>query len=239
MNALADLQTRLGYTFRDSRLLRDALTHPSWLSEHPEATESNQRLEFLGDAVLDLIVAEEIFRADPAADEGELTQRRKKLIEGRFLSLLARELGLDAALRMSAGEESTGGRQKSAALEDAFEAVVGALFLDAGLETTRRIVLAVYGPLETRLARSTPDDNPKGRLQELVQPVHGNNALRYDLVRTEGADHARAFEVTVFLLDQPLGSGRGSSKKAAEAEAARVALQTLAALPATPKTDPN
>lgn len=237
MNTLADLQKRLGYTFRDPALLERALTHPSWLQEHPETPESNQRLEFLGDAVLDLIVAEEIFRADPLAREGDLTQRRKRLIEGRFLSGLALELGLDAVLRLSSSEESTGGRRKHSALEDAFEALVGALFLDGGLDSTRRVVLGVYGPLEARLSATVADDNPKGRLQELVQPEYGNNALHYHVVRTEGADHARAYEVTVSLLGETLGAGRGTSKKSAEAAAAAAALQTLAQRN-LPKTGP-
>ncbi|QYM80377.1 ribonuclease III [Horticoccus luteus] len=231
MSTALSFQRRIGYTFRNVDLLERALTHPSWLQDHPEAADSNQRLEFLGDAVLDLIIAEAIFHADTTAREGDLTQRRKRLIEGRFLSQLALEIGLDAALHLSASEESTGGRHKSAALEDAFEALVAAIFLDAGLEETRRVVLGLYGPLERRLASTMTVDNPKGRLQERVQPEHGNNALHYEVVRTEGADHARAFEVTVSLHGQELGTGRGSSKKAAEAAAAAAALLTLDRLP--------
>ena len=224
--ALTQLQDRIGYAFRDAKLLATAVTHPSWLQDHPGETETNQRLEFLGDAVLQLVLTEALFQLFPADREGELSQRRASLTKGVFLFQLARELGLDACLRLGRSEESGGGRTRAAALEDAFEAVIGALYLDSDLPTARRVVLGIYGPLAERLSYATAD-NPKGRLQELVQPRHGNDALRYEVTRTEGADHARAYEVSVFLLTRHLGTGRGTSKKLAEEAAAHEALKAL------------
>jgi ribonuclease-3 len=225
---LAHLQTRLGYNFTDAALLERAVTHPSFLPEHPEVKESNQRLEFLGDAVLQLVLTEELFRLFPAEREGALSRRRASLAQGLSLVTLARELGLDASLRLGTSEESTGGRSRASTLEDAFEAIVGAIYLDSDLATASRVVLALYGPLPERLANTQDEDNPKGRLQELVQPKHGNHALRYEVTATEGEDHARAFAVAVFLHERELGRGRGPSKKSAEEAAAREALTTLA-----------
>jgi ribonuclease-3 len=228
MTAILDqLQTRLGYTFRDRALLELAFTHTSYLPEHPEITESNQRLEFLGDAVLQLILTEALFTLYPSEREGVLSKRRATLAKGAFLHGLARELHLDACLQLGSSEEATGGRQRASALEDAFEALVGALYLDSDLVITRTIVLNLYGSLPERLSVMEHQENPKGRLQELIQPEHGNHALRYHVASIEGEDHARAYEVEVFLNEQPLGRGRGSSKKVAEEAAARAALVTL------------
>ena len=224
--ALEKLQARLGYAFRDPALLERAVTHTSFMPEHP-GTESNQRLEFLGDAVLQLVLTEALFQLFPTDREGPLSRRRATLANGVFLAQLARDVGLDLSLRLGASEESTGGRSRGAALGDAFEAVIGAVFLDSDFATARRVVLGLYGDLSARLDVVGDADNPKGRLQEIVQPTHGNAALRYEVAATEGADHARAYEVVVHLLDRPLGRGRGTSKKLAEEAAAREALDTL------------
>jgi ribonuclease III len=224
---LETLQERIGYRFRDPALLERALTHASWLQDHPEAPGNNQRLEFLGDSVLQLILTEALFALFPSDREGELTKRRAILGKGEFLSRLARETGIDACLRLGANEEATGGRGRDAALEDAFEAVVGAVSLDGGIDGARRAVLGIYGNLPRRLEALENGANPKGRLQEVVQPTHGNQALRYEVVATQGADHERTFEVAVYLLDRRIGSGCGPSKKVAEEEAARAALRSL------------
>ncbi len=226
--ALTQLQARLAYTFRDPARLERAVTHPSWLQDHPGAGESNQRLEFLGDAVLQLVLTEALFQLYPADREGVLSQRRASLTKGAFLALLAREVGLESCLRLGGSEEAGGGRTRASALEDALEAVIGALYLDSDLPTVRRVVLDLYGSLPARLAVES-SDNPKGRLQELVQPRHGNDALRYEVTHVEGADHAREYEVAVFLLSHRLGSGRGTSKKLAEEAAALAALEALKA----------
>lgn len=226
-DALTTLQQRLAYTFRDPNLLVRAVTHPSFLHEHPEETESNQRLEFLGDAVLQLVLTEALFNQFPAAREGALSKDRAALSKGVYLAELAQKLDLAACLRLSASEEQTGGRQRPAALEDAFESLIGAVYLDSDYATARSVVLALYGPFADLLATMQPSENPKGRLQELVQPAHGNHAIRYEVINVLGEDHAREYEIQVFLNDQPLGFGRGKSKKSAEEEAARMALERL------------
>ncbi len=223
------LQERIGYRFRDPSRLERALTHPSWLQDNPGAPGTNQRLEFLGDSVLQLLLTEALFALYPADREGDLTKRRAMLGKGEFLSSLAREIGLDACLRLGANEEATGGRGRNAALEDAFEALVGAVHQDGGIEEARRTALGIYGDLPGRLASLEARANPKGRLQEIVQPLHGNLAVRYDVVATEGADHERLYEVAVYLLDRRIGTGRGSSKRIAEEEAALAALACLGA----------
>lgn len=221
------LQARIAYTFRDPTWLERAVTHPSLLQDRPEVTESNQRMEFLGDAVLQLVLTEALFNLFPAEREGMLSKRRATLANGPFLTRLAREIGLDVCLQLGASEESTGGRGRASNLEDAFEALAGALYLDSDFATARRVLLAIYGDLPARLEGTDMSENPKGRLQELIQATQGNNALRYDVSGITGEDHAREYEVQVYLHDRALGSGRGPSKKLAEEAAARVALAHL------------
>jgi ribonuclease-3 len=228
---LKRLQDRIGYDFRDPALLERALTHASWMQDNPAATGNNQRLEFLGDSVLQLILTEALFSLYPDDREGDLTKRRAVLSKGEFLSRLAREIGLESCLRMGANEVATGGRNRDAALEDAFEALVGAISLDGGLEAARKVAFRIYGGIPGRLGDLEGDANPKGRLQEIVQPDHGNQALRYEVLATEGADHERKYEVAVYLLERRLGSGKGPSKKVAEEEAARAALSALSEAP--------
>lgn len=226
LTALEPLQERLGYRFRQPELLLRALTHSSLLQERPQEKESNQRLEFLGDAVLQLILTEALFELFPNEREGALSKRRAALSKGPFLADLAVELGLPQHLRFGQSEELSGGRERPSALEDAFEALVGAIFVDSDFPTARAVVLRWYGPLPERLRRVSPGENPKGRLQELIQPVHGNTALRYVCEHIAGEDHAREYEARVYLHDRLLGTGRGSSKKTAEEAAARQALET-------------
>ena len=225
LTPLDPLQERIGHRFRDVALLVRALTHSSLLQERPEETESNQRLEFLGDAVLQLILTEALFGLYPNEREGALSKRRAALSKGPFLTQLALELDLPRYLRVGQSEEMSGGRERPSALEDAFEALVGAVFVDSDFLTARRVVLGWYGPLNDRLRRVSPTENPKGRLQERIQPAHGNAALRYLCEHIAGEDHAREYEARVYLHDRLLGTGRGSSKKAAEEAAAREALE--------------
>ncbi|NDC74940.1 ribonuclease III [bacterium] len=225
---LAALEVRLGHVFARPALLVEALTHPSYLNEHPDAGPHNQRLEFLGDAVLGQILTTELFHAFPGEPEGALSRRRSVLNNGRTLAELALGLGLDTALRLGGSENTPEGRTRPSSLEDAFEALVGALYLDAGPDTTRARVLSIYGPLHERLATGLVTDNPKGRLQELVQPIHGNTALRYETVQSGGVDHAKEYVSTLYLAERPLGTGRGLSKKTAEEAAAREALHAHA-----------
>jgi ribonuclease-3 len=221
------LQQRIGYSFRKSELLTEALTHGSFLQENPNDGAHNQRLEFLGDAVLHFIITDSLYRESTTEREGILSRRRAILSKGEFLARLSSDLGLDACLRLNKSEEDAGGRHRASILEDAFEALVGAIYLDSDLPTTQAVVLAWYGPLADRLLPAEDAENPKGRLQELIQPIHGNVALRYDVIATTGPRHAREFEVAVYLNEERLGTGRGTSKKAAEEEAARAALLVL------------
>jgi ribonuclease-3 len=217
-------QLRIGHTFQNKALLQDALRHPSAAALHP-GVASNQRLEFLGDAVLQIIVSEALYRSDPEAREGVLSRRRASLTKGVFLAELARELGLDRLLELSPAEEQTGGRDRPSSLEDACEALAGAIYLDAGIDAARTAVLRWYGPLAQRLAGSELEDNPKGRLQELVQPEHGNEALRYEVTQIKGQPHDRHFDVHLHLLGRLIGTGTGRSKKEAEENAASEALR--------------
>ena len=224
---LKKTQALLGYVFATPALLAEALTHPSYLNEHPDSGPNNQRLEFLGDAVLQLTLTAELFVRFPGESEGTLSRRRAVLANGRCLAELARSLGLAAALRLGGSEDTPEGRTRASNLEDAFEALIGALYLDAGLEKTRALVLACYGPLEAWQTTGLGADNPKGRLQELVQPEHGNTALRYETVQCGGADHAKEYAARIFLAERLLGEGLGRSKKSAEEAAARAALDAL------------
>lgn len=227
MDPLETLQARLGHVFNRPELLREALAHPSYVNENPGVGPSNQRLEFLGDAVLQLIITDALYLLFPEDPEGALSRRRSILTKGRCLAQLALELAVNEASWLGGSENSPTGRARASNLEDAFEALVGALYLDAGMDRTRCLVLAAYGPLEARLAAGGPIDNPKGRLQELVQAVHGTGALRYETAHSGGPDHEREYTSRLHLGDRLIGEGRGPSKKAAEEAAARAALETL------------
>jgi len=219
-------EERIGHRFRDPDLLLRALSHPSILQDDAEATH-NQRLEFLGDAVLQLILTEKLMELFPTEREGVLTRRRAALTRGVFLAELAHELGVPNVLQVSTAERANRGHLRPGALEDAVEALVAAIFLDVGWEQTRDVVLGWYGDIAMRIEQLENEINPKGRLQEIVQPRHGNGALRYITLRAEGPPHDRHFAVEVRLFDRPLGQGEGRSKKSAEEAAARIALKTL------------
>jgi len=225
-DSCAAFQQRIGYVFRDARLLVMALTHPSWAQQH-EGEENNQRLEFLGDSVLALVLAGELYARMPNKREGVLTHSRAALAKSTLLSALALELGVDSVLRLSDAEERNGGRARDSILEDTLESVAGAVFLDSDFETARAVVLGWYGDLRTRLEGLLGSHNPKGRLQELVQPKMGNEAIAYTLIGEEGPPHLRTFRVRVDLCGKALGEGSGASKKEAEVNAARVALETI------------
>jgi ribonuclease-3 len=228
VSELAALQTRLAYTFRDESLLRLALTHPSIAHEQGVPVQHNQRLEFLGDAVLQLALTRELYEKFPAVGEGPLTKARAKLVNRRTLAVHGRELGLGAHLILSRGEELHGGRERPSALADAYEALVGALFLDGGYEAAREFILreftAAFGALDVIPIL----ENPKGELQELLQ-ARSPEAPQYHVVSAAGPDHDRVFECVVRHNGVELARGAGKSKKAAESEAALAALNNLRA----------
>ena len=226
-DSLSAFEERIGYTFQEKKLLIRALTHPSYLQQFPGTGTHNQRLEFLGDAVLSLILAEALFHRMPAEREGRLTRDRSALARGGQLAKLAEELDLADFLRLSDAEEENGGRSKSSINEDALEALIGAIYLDSNLETTRQTVLAWYGNLDERITTSCFDHNPKGALQEKLQPEYGNGVIEYRLNSAEGPDHRKTFTGDVLINGEICGTGTGSSKKEAEELAARQALSAL------------
>ena len=220
-------ETRVGHRFKNRDLLIESLTHPSLNARPSIESRDYQRLEFLGDAVIQYVVTREISAAFPKMNEGTLTRNRSALTRGAFLATLAREIGLPELLLMSEAEHAMEGHRRSSALEDGLEALVGAIHQDAGLDTAATVVLAWYGSLEKRLAPLQDQHNPKGRLQERVQPEFGNHALVYEVIREAGDAHRREFEVKVSLNGECIGRGSGTSKKSAEERAARAALKHL------------
>ncbi|MDH7503620.1 MAG: ribonuclease III [Verrucomicrobiota bacterium] len=219
----------LGYAFRDPELLRLALTHPSACSASAEHTQHNQRLEFLGDAVLQLILTRELYERHPTLGEGGLTRARSKLANRRFLAHMARTMGLGTHLILGRGEESLGGRERPSILADAFESVLGAVYLDGGWEAARGFVLRHMGAAIEAINSIAEHDNPKGELQELLQR-ESHIPPEYRLEKVTGPDHARRFECAVYHHGAELGRGVGSSKKEAESEAAKVALARVRTL---------
>jgi len=220
------LQKRLGYKFEDLGKLRLALTHPSVAHEKGMPVQTNQRLEFLGDAVLQLALTRELYEKFPAFGEGPLTKARAKLVNRRSLAERARELGLGVHLILSHGEEVSGGRERQSALADTFEALLGAIFLDGGFEAARQFILNQFSASLDDLSVIPTLDNPKGELQELLQSF-SSEAPRYHVASATGPDHDRVFECTVHHAGTELARGQGKSKKAAESEAALAALVKL------------
>ncbi|MDA0353404.1 MAG: ribonuclease III [Chloroflexi bacterium] len=231
----ADLEARLNTTFNDHALLLTALTHPSYANEHPEdPTEHNERLEFLGDAVLGMIVARTLYQRFPEVPEGRLTEWRAYLVCGPTLSRVAGTLDLGPWLRLGRGEDQTGGREREGNLERAYEAIVGALYLDRGLSVARKFVRETLAHELATLEMSPDALNPKGALQELVQQLgnaEDDNAVRpeYVLVTESGPDHERHYEIAVEIDGEALGRGAGASKQQAEKAAAAEALERLRA----------
>ena len=224
--SLAALQKRIGYRFQDENLLRLALTHPSVAHERGKDVPHSQRLEFLGDAVLGLVLTHGLYERFPDSEEGPLTKSRAKLVNRTTLAEHGRALGLGEQLIMGRGEEASGGRDRDSALADAFEAVLGALYLDGGFDITWEIILREFSPSFSRIAALEGIENPKGELQELLQ-ARSTEAPEYHIVSASGPDHDRVFECTVHHGGLELARGVGKSKKAAESEAAMAALKKL------------
>ena len=238
MPNLAVLQARLGYHFRDEALLRLALTHPSVAHEAPGNTPHNQRLEFLGDAVLGLVLTGELYEKFPTYGEGPLTKARAQMVNRRTLADEARRLGLGEQLLLSRGEETSGGRERPSSLADSFEALLGAIFLDGGYEGAREFILRSFRDAFGELTEIPNLENPKGELQELLQ-AGSSESPQYELTSVSGPDHDRLFECAVLHGGAELGRGTGKSKKMAESEAAVSALRALkAAAPAAPEPPP-
>ena len=221
MEALAE---KLGYTFQCPDLLCQALTHPSLSAEKSGGAPDNQRLEFLGDAVIQLILTDHFFHSLPEEAEGRLTQLRASVVSRKALAVSAARLGVGPALFLGKGEEANGGRERESNLADALEAIIGAVYLDGGFEKVREVVLHVLAQ-ETEVAPEQHQSaNPKGLLQEILQSINPVSPV-YRVVSEAGPDHSKEFVTEVLWRDRVLGQGSGTSKKAAEANAAADALE--------------
>lgn len=225
-NVHAELEAVLGYQFRDAALLTLALTHPSLAQEGAGSQNHNQRLEFLGDAVIQLVVTGELYRRFPSLGEGPLTQARAQMVNRTSLASQARRLDLGRRVILSRGEDASGGRTRNSTLADAFEAVIGAIHLDGGFEAARAVVLRLFQESGADLVEPPNLDNPKGELQEFLQAT-SPEAPRYELVSSEGPDHDRVFRCAVLHNGVELARGEGRSKKSAESHAALRALRKL------------
>ena len=218
------LERRIGYKFRNSLLLAEALTHPSLSFERKTFHFDNQRLEFLGDAVLQLVVTHHLYRLFPAFSEGQMTKLRSRIVSREGLKKHAVTLGLGDCLMLGRGEEANEGRVRASTLADAFEALVGAIYLDSDLETVRRFILRVAGDELGALAREPAEHNPKGELQEILQSISPSSPA-YEVVSETGPDHHKEFICRVLWEGKELGRGHGQSKKQAEINAAAEALR--------------
>ena len=224
MNAFEDI---IGYSFKDKNLLSLALTHSSYSNENKKAgCSDNERLEFLGDAALDLIISGYIYKSFPDMSEGELTKLRAGVVCESGISKTAREIRLGDFILLGHGEESTGGRQRDSILADAFEAVIGAVYLDGGIEETKRFVLSLMIPEINCVKDSFKLLDAKTHLQELIQS-QSKMPVNYIITDETGPDHDKIFTASVEHEDKILGEGKGKSKKEAEQAAAYDALKKL------------
>jgi ribonuclease-3 len=221
-NTLDDLESRIGYQFTDRELLTEAITHPSRAGE--TNARSNQRLEFLGDAVLDLLLAQELLLQHPSWDEGRLSRSRASLVSGRALASLAAELSLGDWVRLGRGERTADESISPSILADAYEALMGAVFLDGGDDAARQVVAAHFAG---RLEEVTSSDrDSKTALQELTQKKYAELPT-YETIKVSGPDHARVYEVEVIVQARSMANGSGRSRRAAEQDAAECALERL------------
>ena len=224
---LAKYAQKLGLRFDDLRLLEQALTHSSFANEHPDQPIlDNERLEFLGDAIIDFLAAEWLYARYPDMAEGNLTRLRAGLVRNQSLAAYARTLGLGDMLVLGRGEEESGGRRRERNLGGAFEAVAGALYLDRGMAAVRDFATPLFEPAVEEIIRNQSETDAKSRLQEWSQATM-NLTPTYRTVSATGPDHAREFVVEVLIGDKVYGSGQGRSKQVAAQTAAQAALETI------------
>ncbi|NMC52042.1 MAG: ribonuclease III [Chloroflexi bacterium] len=221
-----ELAARLNLAFNDLLLVSRALTHRSYLNEHPEALEDNERLEFLGDAVLDFLVGAWLYNHFPEMPEGDLTRMRSALVHTEQLAEFARQINLGHALRLGRGEAQGGGRERSALLCDTFEAVIGALYLDLGIDAVLKFISPLLEEASNDILINQKIEDPKSMFQEWVQ-AQGMPTPVYITRNSFGPDHSKVFEVDVVVDDQVFGTGTGHGKQAATKSAAKDALQRL------------
>jgi len=221
VNDLSKLEESLGYNFKDKQLIIEALTHKSFKKPY-----NNERLEFLGDAVLDLIVGEYLYNKFPKKDEGTLSKIRASLVNEGGFAKLAKVLNLGEYLYLSAAEENNKGRTKKSLLSNAFEAVMGAIYLEAGLQTAREIAIKLLEENYPKIDLDSLCKDYKTSLQELTQAIYGTTPT-YTLIGSSGPDHDKVFEVAVLLNNKEISKAKGKSKKEAQQDAAKIALKRL------------
>jgi ribonuclease-3 len=227
MTDITKAEQALNLTFSDKALLQRALTHRSYINENPDyPLEDNERLEFLGDAILDFITGEYLYHHFPEMAEGQLTNLRSALVRTETLAQFASDLNLGEFLYLGKGEEEGGGRQRKAILCDAFEAVIGALYLERGIDVTRQFVQRMITPALENILNADTHKDAKSRLQEISQSQFQVTPT-YRTIKEEGPDHAKKFTVEALIADKPYGTGCGFSKQAAAQAAAERALATL------------
>lgn len=222
---IKDLETAIGYQFKNITLLQNALAHSSFANERwHDSLKSNERLEFLGDSILGMVVADHLYRHYPNRPEGELTRMRADMVCETSLAKVAHMIGLGNHMLLGHGEEQGGGRERASILADAVESVIAAMFLDGGMEPVKTFIaqFVLCNVPEKRLSNA----DYKTALQELVQQKK-NQVITYELIGESGPDHDKHFEVQVLLNGKVIGCGQGTSKKRAEQDAARVALEQL------------
>jgi len=221
MNDYSHLEKRLDYTFKDKQLIIEALTHKSYKKPY-----NNERLEFLGDAVLDLIVGEYLFNKFPNSDEGILSKIRASLVNETGFTLLARNIDLGNHIYLSLAEENNNGRDKPSLLSNAFEAVIGAIYLEAGLDEVKDIVIKLLEEGHPKIDLQSLSKDYKTALQELTQATHGVTPL-YEMLGSSGPDHKKEFEIAIILDNRTISKAKGKSKKEAQQKAAQIALKEL------------
>lgn len=224
MDHIAPLEEKLGFQFQNRSVLMRALTHRSYLNENPEMSlEDNERLEFLGDAVLDFLVGAYLYHRFPEMDEGELTSLRAALVRANTLADFAREWDLGVALQVGYGESESGGRERIPILCATFEAVIGAVYLDQGLDKVKALMNPLIEPALTKIMAEQLHKDAKSEFQVWAQARYGITP-HYDVVSTSGPDHAKVFTVSVMIGEKSWGTGDGRSKQAAAQAAAREAM---------------
>jgi len=221
-----ELTKRLEIQFDDILLLARSLTHRSYLNEHPEALEDNERLEFLGDAVLDFIVGEWLYNRFPEMEEGDLTQMRSAFVQTNQLADFAKEIGIENAVRLGRGEIKSGGKLRNTLLCDVFEAFIGAMLLDQRISKVKGFVYPLLEGAVNEIIEQHKDEDPKSKLQVWAQS-NGYQPPKYRTIKVSGPDHAKVFEVEAKVNNRVVGVGKAKSKQAAEKIAARTALESI------------
>lgn len=224
---LEELQSKIGVTFKDITLLQKALIHRSYVNEHKDEVDTNnERLEFLGDAVLELITSDYLFRTYTDRAEGDLTSFRSAIVKTESLAQAARELGYGEYLMLSVGEQETGGRDKDYLLANTFESILGAIYLDQGYEICKELIYKTLLPKLEDIVRDRSDIDSKTKIQELAQSIY-KVTPEYEVVKEDGPDHNKTFTVIVKVGDKVIGQGVGSSKQKAEEQAATSGIEHM------------